>query len=366
MRKEVQLSGPDPKLRVLFTCGREPAYPRNQLIEQSLLGAFDTRLLTHPARTYTARLVRLYPRYLGLPFQPLDAAWVGFLGQPLVPVVRTLTRAPLIFDAFISLYDTLCFDRQLYRPNSPVGRLVYALDRLSCRLSDVIVLDTAAHARYFQETFQLTADRLKVVYVGCDERIFSPLDIPEDPNLVLFYGSYLPLHGIETIIQAAALLGPDSGLRFRIIGEGLRRGAVQAMCEQLRLHNVEFAPSVPLTSLPAEIARAAICLGGHFSGIAKAGRVIAGKTFQCLAMGKATIVGDNPANAELLRHGESAWFCAVNDPQALADAICALHAERALRARIGQAARQVFMEKASYAVLSLQVQAITRAAAGQG
>jgi glycosyltransferase involved in cell wall biosynthesis len=360
------LSGSDQKLRVLFTCGREPSYPRNQLIQHSLIDACDTISLTSSQRAYPGRLTRLYPRYLSLPFQQLDAAWVGFLGQPLVPAVRAVVRAPLIFDAFISLYDTLCFDRKVYRPNSPLGRLIFALDRLSCNLSSIVVVDTQAHARYFQETFGLEESRLKVLFVGCDERVFSPLAIQEDPDLVLFYGSFLPLHGIQTIIQAAHLLGQNSSIRFRIIGEGLQSAYIRGLSAEMGLKNVEFHPSVPFKDLPAEIARAAVCLGGHFSDIPKAGRVIAGKTFQCLAMGKATIVGDNSANAELLTHAESAWFCKMNDPQALADAIRGLIADRALRSRIGQVGRQVFLDQASFAVLSQQVHAITNEAVRMG
>ena len=45
--------------------------------------------------------------------------------------------------------------------------------------------------------------------------------------------------------------------------------------------------------------------------------MIVGKTFQCLAMGRPTIVADNAANAELLTHAEDAWSCRPNDPPAL-------------------------------------------------
>jgi glycosyltransferase involved in cell wall biosynthesis len=171
----------------------------------------------------------------------------------------------------------------------------------------------------------------------------------------LYYGSYLPLHGIETVIEAARLLDHRSPVRFRIIGQGMRSQYIRQMAQDYQLTNVQFAPSVPLRDLPAEISRAALCLGGHFSAIPKASRVIAGKTFQCLAMGKATIVGDNPANAELLTHAESAWFCPMNDPQALAAAISQLMDDPALSARLGEAGRQVFLQKASVHVLSAQI-----------
>ncbi len=348
-----------PNLRVLFTCGREPAYPRNQTILHALETAFSTRALTSAGRSYPLRLASLYPRTLAIPFHAIDAAWVGFLGQPLVPAIRAMTRAPLLFDAFISLYDTLCFDRKRFSPASLGGRLAYALDSWSCRLASTVLIDTQAHARYFCETFHLDPAKVKVLYAGCDERIFSPLPVQEEPGLVLYYGSFLPLHGIETIIHAANLLRAEHGIRFRILGEGIQSAGVRRLAESLRLENVEFSPSVPLESLPGEIARASLCLGGHFSAIPKAARVIAAKTFQCLAMGKATVVGDNPANAELLAHGENAWFCPMNDPQTLAESIRLLLGDHALRAHLGQAGRQVFLEKASQSVLSRQIAVMT-------
>ncbi len=350
-------------LRVLFTCGREPAYPRNRTLLQALEGSFATRTVASAARGYPRRLASLYPRYLGQPWRALDAAWVGFLGQPLVPAVRALTRAPLLFDAFISLYDTLCFDRKRFAPASLGGRLAYALDAWSCRLADAVILDTAAHARYFCQTFRLDPAKVKVLYAGCDETLFSPLPVREEPGLVLYYGSFLPLHGIETILRAANLLRDQPAFRLRILGEGPQSAIARRLAQELRLENVEFAPSVPLESLPAEIARASLCLGGHFSAIPKAGRVIAAKSFQCLAMAKATVLGDNPANAELFRHAESAWFCPMDDPSALAGSIRLLLADSALRARLGAAGRQVVLERASQSVLGGQVVDLTLEAA---
>jgi glycosyltransferase involved in cell wall biosynthesis len=351
-----------PNLRVLFTCGREPAYPRNQMIQKSLESVFQTNRITSIARHYPRRLADLYPSYLKMPFQVYDAAWVGFLGQPLVPAVRALSRSPILFDAFISLYDTLCFDRMRFAPNSLAGKLTFWLDQISCDLASTVILDTLAHAQYFIHTFHLAESKVRVLYVGCDESLFSPLPTPEDPGLVLYYGSYLPLHGIQTIIKAAQLLIQEPSIHFRIIGDGIQSSSIREMAAKFHLNNVEFTPSIPLEDLPGEISRATICLGGHFSHIPKASRVIAGKTFQCLAMGKATIVGDNPANAEILTHGKSAWFCKMNDPQALADSIRELIADRVLRERLGQAGRQTFLEKASLAILSQQIIEMTREA----
>ena len=52
---------------------------------------------------------------------------------------------------------------------------------------------------------------------------------------------------------------------------------------------------------PVEMSKADVCLGGHFSDVEKGKRVISEKAFEGLAMRKAVIVGDNPANRDFAR-----------------------------------------------------------------
>jgi glycosyltransferase involved in cell wall biosynthesis len=176
--------------------------------------------------------------------------------------------------------------------------------------------------------------------------------------VILYYGSFLPLHGFDIVILAASLLRDNHNVKFKIIGDGPTKKKTQDLARKMKLSNMEFAPSIPYNNLPVEISRATICLGGHFSNIEKAKRVIPGKTYQAIAMGKATIVGDNPANRELLTHGKDAWFCRMNDPNALAEAINILINDAHLRESIGSEARQTFLRRASWGILSQQLKGI--------
>lgn len=343
-------------MRVLFTCGREPEYPRNATWLASLQQNSDLLQVTDSHPWWVARYFRLTVRLLAMRHH-YDLACIGFLGQPLVLWIRLLTRKPILFDAFLSVYDTLCFDRQQFAPTSVAGRMALWLDYISCKLADIVVLDTRSHADYFHTTFQIPASKLRVLFVGADETIFYPRPVGDmSSHLVLFYGSFLPLHGTDTIIRAAKLLESYPKIRFRIIGNGMEYPYVRQLASQLDVQNVEFRPPVKLKDLPKEIANATVCLGGHFGTTEKAKRVIAGKTFQFLSMGKATIVGDNSANRELLTPGYDAWFCPMGNPEALADAIFVLANDSDLRTHLGYNARQTFLKKASMAVLGRQVQ----------
>ena len=101
----------------------------------------------------------------------------------------------------------------------------------------------------------------------------------------------------------------------------------------------------PLKKLPEIIAEADICLGGHFSDIDKAKRVISGKTFQFIAMKKPTIIGDNLATRELFTHKENIYMCEMANEQSLTSAILELYNNKELREKIAYNGFKLFKEK---------------------
>lgn len=288
-----------------------------------------------------------------------DLIFVGFFGHALMYPAGWLARAPILFDAFISAYDTLIFDREKAGPHSHLARLAYQVDQHGCLAAQHILLDTACHVDYFSTTFNIPAQKFNRVFVGCDEKVFYPRPATtQDKPVALFYGTFLPLHGLDIILQAAAEV---PAVQFRLIGEGPQLKAAKKLAVDLHLKNTTFLPSIPLEALPKEIAAADICLGGHFGGSQKAARVIAGKTFQYLAMGKAAIVAENPANRELLTHAVDAWFCPPNDAHTLALSIHTLCTDTPLRERMGRAGQHVFQTRASTAVLDEEIAQIVKA-----
>ncbi len=328
------------RTRILFTCGREPEYVRNLLLRRALRQRFDLLEVTDPGSgSLLLRNLRLLPRLLPALRQEHDLIFVGFYGHLLTLLLSRLTRKPIVFDAFLSTWDTLCFDRERFRPHSVPGRVAFWLDRHASLAAQHVLLDTDAQARYFVDTFYVPATRVSAHYLGYDEELFFPRPAgirQPDAFTVLFYGSFLPLQGVEHIVRAAKLLEGEKDIRFHIVGEGITHARVRRLAEQLCVQRLTFQASVPYHDLPNLIAEAALCLGGPFGSSAKASRVIASKTFQALAMAKPTIVGESPANQELFRHGEDVWMCRMADDQALASAIVELKRNAPLRERIAQ------------------------------
>ncbi|MEZ4735755.1 MAG: glycosyltransferase [Caldilineaceae bacterium] len=352
-------------MRILFLCGREQSYARNEVLLRAMrrLSTVDVIAPEQQPTSLPAASLRIAmaatPRLLTGAY---DLVFIGFYGHLILRLLSSLIRQPLLFDAFVSNYDTLCFDRQRFAPTSLPGRAAFWLDRSTCRRADHVLLDTAQHVDYFVQTFGLPAAKFTALPVGCSEAIYHPqvaaTSGPKDGRTrVLSYTTFLPLHGMETVVQAAARL-QNAPITFDSIGAGPLLPATQALTASLGLINWTFAPPVPPATLATAIAAADICLGGHFGPSAKAGRVVPGKIYQMLAMAKPVIAGDTPANCDLLHHGRHALLVPPTDPQALADAILTLHQDPALRTRLADQGYQLYQTTCSEAVITQRLQTV--------
>jgi glycosyltransferase involved in cell wall biosynthesis len=278
-----------------------------------------------------------------------------------------LTDKPIIFDAFLSTYDTMCFDRKKFKPDSPAGKFFYWLDRYSCEKADMVVLDTDAHIDYFSKTFGLPKDKFQRVFVGADESLFYPREVKREDNRfrAFYYSSFLPLHGTEYIVQAAVRLREQKEIEFVVVGRGTEHTRIRTLAQSLGADNIRFIDWLPYEQLPQEIAQADICLGGHFSDIDKAGRVIAGKTFQFLAMKKPVIVGDCASNRELLTDRQNALFVRMADAESLAEAVMELKNDVALREQIADEGYKTYLESGTVGMIWTSLRWMLRLGTGK-
>jgi len=370
-------------------------------------------------------------------------AAVGFNGQLDLLLLRLIAprHGPkIVFAPLVSICETLVDDRGVYRPESPAGRLFAALDRLACRAADVVVVDSEAHANYFNERLRVPREKLQVCYLGVDTKAF-PLTfdgavptresavgggaseqtptgarapfagtsslaprgrnagregengsrhrtVPEaqtgellaqgsdrfteeekvpsssaparegvfsssphhDVCEVLYFGQYLPLHGLDVIAGAVEALAERRDLRFVFIGTGELRASFQARLSAYDA-NTEFVDWVAYEKLAERIARADIVLG-IFGGSVKARMVIPNKVYEAAAVGRAVVTADTPAVRELFTADENVVVCDA-DSASLAAAITRLVEAPDLRRRLGEAARSFMAERFSDAAVAV-------------
>ena len=272
-----------------------------------------------------------YPRliycYLRLPKH--DAVVVGYMGQLDVLIIWPFAKmrgVPIVWDAFLSLYNTVVEDRCLVSRRHPVAYLLFMWEWLACRAANLVLLDTCAHAEYFVNTFSLPSRKAAAVLVGVEPEKF-PLNkkqsnsVSTDGRLtILFFGQFIPLHGVDTIIRAAQIMETDP-VQWVLIGKGQEQDKIEHMLKEHPLHNLKWIPWVPYEELTSWIGSADICLG-IFGDTQKAAQVIPNKVFQILSSGKPLLTRDSPAIQELIDHNmEGIFLVSSADPQAIVDVV---------------------------------------------
>ena len=276
----------------------------------------------------------------------VDAVIVGYPGHFMVPFGRLLAalrRTRLVFDPLVSLWDTFGGDRGLVAGGGCKAAAVRALDKVAFTLPDLVLADTRAHAAYYQERFALPRRRLAVVPVGAlpapqatgDSR--APSD--GEPLTVFQYGKWSPLHGADTVLDAAELLSTEP-YRFVLAGEGQLSGELRLAIARRGLSNIEWLGALTPAELRARTLAADVCLG-VFGRSEKAARVIPNKVYDGLACGRPVVTADTLGARELLRDGETALLVPAGDGAALAVALRRLQAADE-RARLGAAALALY------------------------
>lgn len=295
----------------------------------------------------TSAYLKLVLCYLRAPAH--DVVFVGYLGHFDVFLARALSwlrRKPLVFDAFVSLYDTAVEDRALFSRRSALARLLRQVDRWACKLSDVVLLDTNQHIDYFSDEFGLDRGKFQRVLVGADPA-YAAANVESETSgrfVVLHYGKFAPLHGMSFILDAAHALRDRPEILFKIVGGGQTFDESHAHAKRLELTNVELIPWIEPDALPRAIREAHVCLG-IFGKTPKASRVVPNKVYQCLAAGAAVITGRSPASEELLIDHEHVLLCDMASGVAIADAILELRGDPALRERLGRNGALLYRER---------------------
>lgn len=274
---------------------------------------------------WLTRYPALIWKYMRLPKH--DVVVIPYMGQLDVLVLwpfAKFRKEPIIWDAFLSLYNTVVEDRKLISRWNPLSGILFFWEWLACKAADIIILDTQAHADYFIDTFGVPAEKIHAVFVGAEPEYFprSATKSVADENSItaLFYGQFIPLHGIETIVQAASL-SKNENINWVIIGKGQEENKIKRMLEAEPVDNLTWIPWVDYDELIDWIQEADICLG-IFGNSDKASRVIPNKVFQIIMAGKPLITRDSPAIRELLDDNmPGVYLTKPGDPLDLVDKI---------------------------------------------
>lgn len=269
-------------------------------------------------------------RYLRLPAHDMVlVSYPGLLDVLLIKALARLRRVPVVWDVFISAYDTVVMDRSLVTPRSALAKLLWGLEWWAIRAADLVFMDTQTHARRLEKLFHLPDGSCGAVWVGAEIERFAATCEPKNTELasgpgrtlqVLFYGQFIPLHGIQYIVEAARLLR-NAPIDWVLIGQGQEATLIRTMLENEPLQRLRWIEWVDYADLKTWIGCADVCLG-IFGTSDKAASVIPNKVFQIVAAQKPLITRDSPAIRELLKDDSPCVrLVPPGDARALADAV---------------------------------------------
>ncbi len=345
----------------------DPAYPRNRVLIEGLRAAgatvteYDAPLSAELTAARLAsvagagelavelgrahlRLARMHPDWASA-----DVVLVGYPGHLVVPfawAVARVRRARLVFDPLVSLHDTFVGDRRLVGGAGLAAGAASAVDRLAFALPDLVLADTAAHARFYAGAFGRAERGLAVAPVGAlpvAGATGSARDLgPDEPLVVFQYGKWSPLHGAGVVVGAAELLR-DEPFRFVLAGEGQLSSELRARIGGAGLENVEWTGMLPADELRARTLAADVCIG-VLGATEKAARVVPNKVYDALAAGRPIVTADSPAAREALVGGESALLVPAGSAEALAAVLRRLRA-RGERLYLGRNALALYRER---------------------
>lgn len=316
---------------------------RNRVLEHGLkkIGAISCECTDKSF--WPVRMVRLFLKHRKVKNQ-YDVLFVAFPGQLMVVLAKLVTRKPVIFDPFISLYNTVVEDRQFHSKVSLAALWYFVLDSISLKMADVIIADTEAHAGYYQKKFGVRKEKFAIVPVGVREDLFFPLPAKgkNERFIVSFHGTYIPLHGIEYIIESAKLLKADESVAFRLLGTGQTLLSIKSLVRKYGLSNVALLEKrIPYEAFPEYISSADVCLG-IFGKTLKAKMVVPNKVYECLAMGKPVITADTPAVREFFEPNKNIFTVDTNDPTSLVQRILELKDDRSMMERVALGGLDMF------------------------
>ena len=265
---------------------------------------------------------------------------------------------PVLFDIFISAYDTIVLDRKLVKPGSLKARYIWLADKWMCRLAEQILTINDAYSDFFVKEFGIPREKLHAVVVGADEKLFRPRkSLPHEGFLVEFHGSFIPLHGIGYVIDAAKELQDsqrEKDITFLIAGKGQMFDAMQERVKKEKLSNVKLLGHVPWDTLVQNVADADVYLG-ICGTTPKSARCITHKVFEDMRMGKPIITLSSPATRSIFTHSKDVWLVKPGDGKALAKAVLHLKNYPELRKRLGENAHRLYEERYSVKKLGEKV-----------
>ncbi len=316
----------------------DPHYSRNRVLIRGFQeNGYEVVECCADPKAYPGfrKFLKLYQEWRRIKNNNFAFCVVGFPGHSVAWfAVILFGRKKVIFDFFVSLFNSNIEDREQNKRWSLSALYMWFLDYLSLTVSSRILIDTSSHRDFISKKFLIRKRKFEVVHVGSDDSVVFPKEFQKevDTFIVHFHGTNTPLQGFYVIREAAKILEHRRDIQFHIYGFSGEN-----------TNNLKFFPRFPYEKMSDVLSRADIVLG-IFGTTEKADKVVPNKVFEGLAAQKPVITRKSKAISELFYQNPPMVLCNKGDAKNLSSAICFLIDNPTSRKRYAEDGYHYFKE----------------------
>jgi glycosyltransferase involved in cell wall biosynthesis len=227
--------------------------------------------------------------------------------------------------------------------------VVEVVSRIMARRADLV---RAVSTQIAADAVQAGVDPHKVVVVGsrCDTGLFDPARwkaeaavlrarLPGDPHapVIGFLGSLNGSKGIDVLRDAVLELNGSRPVRLAVAGDGPLRSLLEEAAGIPRAPSISLLGRLPALDVPRFLGAVDILvLPSYDEGLPRA-------VLEGMSMARPVVASAVGGVPELIQHGVNGLLVPPGDRAALVQALTSLIEDEALRAELGQRARQAAM-----------------------
>jgi len=233
--------------------------------------------------------------------------------------------------------------------NPTLIKMSFWLERFLYRHADQAVVNSPG---YVEHVSSRGAARVELIPNGADPEMFHPLDFGsqfrsshslQNKFVVLYAGAHGISNDLEVVLEAALLLARRLDIQFVLLGDGKEKANLQARAQQLGLRNVTFLPPVPKSDMAEALAGADACLA-ILKPLEAYKTTYPNKVFDYMAAGRPVLLAIDGVIRQVIEAAGCGVFCEPGNPQALAEAVLKLTANRESALQMGLAGRAYLEE----------------------
>lgn len=307
--------------------------------------------ILRPITFYTSLLVLSF--FYVIKLKP-DILYVRIMHTFSLTLLSKLLRIPLVLE----VHGTPLTEYGRIRAYRIKHVLQDVVQRLNFLLSDKIIAVSTILQDSLYRDYHVPLKKISVVSSGSNIDLFNPLDIykakqelglDQKVSYVGFVGSFLPEHGVYTLIDAAPMiLEKFPQVKFLFVGEGVaRESCMRRVADKGLSEYFIFSGFIPYEKVSLYINAMDICTA-PYSGPKTHGSPV--KIFDYFACAK-PVVASNSHIPDLLKDSQAAVVITPEDPRILADAIIGLLADENQRQKLGENGRKFIVENYNWELL---------------